>query len=69
MFWSIKDHLTILVVVVALVSVVVIVCHHEGELNANYPKMSVFTHTFREKIAINLSRFTHKFGKKIAINL
>ena len=46
-----------------------IVFHDEGELNANYPKMSQFTQKFREKIAKNLSRFTHKFREKIAINL
>ena len=46
-----------------------IVSHDEGELNANYPKMSQFTHKFREKITMNLSRFTHKFREKIAINL
>ena len=31
-----------------------IVSHDEGELNANYPKMSRFRHKFREKIATNL---------------
>ena len=31
------------------------VSHDEGELNANYPKMSRFTQRFKEKIAINLS--------------
>ena len=46
-----------------------IVSHNEGELNANYPKMSRFTHKFREKIAMNLLRFTHKFREKITINL
>ena len=46
-----------------------IVSHDEVELNANYPKMSQFTHKFREKIAINLSRFTNKIGENIAINL
>ena len=46
-----------------------IVSHDEGKLNANYPKMSRFTHKFREKIAINLSRFTHNIGEKILINL
>ena len=45
------------------------VSHDEGELNANYPKMSRFTHNLREKIAMNLLRFTHKFGEKITINL
>ena len=29
-----------------------IVSHDEAELNANYPKMSQFTHKFGEKIAI-----------------
>ena len=38
-----------------------IVSHDEGELNKNYPKMSLFTHKFRKKIAMNLSQFTHKF--------
>ena len=46
-----------------------IVSHDEGKLNANYSKMSQFTHKFRGEISINLSRFTHKFGEKIAINL
>ena len=46
-----------------------IVSHDEVELNTNYPKMSQFTHKFREKIAINLSRFTHNIGEKIAIDL
>ena len=30
-----------------------IVSHDDGDLNANYPKMSRFTHKFRENIAIN----------------
>ena len=46
-----------------------IVSHDEVELNANYPKMSQFTHKFREKIAKNLSQFTHEIGEKITINL
>jgi len=46
-----------------------ILSHDEGKLNANYPKMSQFTHKFREKIAMNLSRFTHKIGEKIAMKM
>ena len=32
-----------------------IVSHDEGELHANYTKMSQFVHKFRERIAMNLS--------------
>ena len=46
-----------------------ILSHDELKLNANYPKMSRFTHKFREKIAMNLSRFTHKIGEKIAMKM
>ena len=43
-----------------------IVSHDEGELHANYAKMSQLACRFREKMAMNLSRFTHKFcGKKL----
>ena len=39
----------------------------EGELNANYPKMSRFTHKFREKFEDLKKRHwgkdRHKFGK------
>ena len=37
-----------------------IVSHDKGELDANYPEMSRFTHKFREKITMNLSQFMHK---------
>ena len=46
-----------------------IVSLDEWELNANHPKMSRFTHRFREKIAINLLRFTNKVREKMDINL
>ena len=46
-----------------------IVSRDEGELEANYPKMSRFTHKFREKIIVDLSQFKHKFMEKITMNL
>ena len=49
-----------------------IVSHHEGELNANYPKMSRFTHNFREKIEDLRNRhwgkYRHEFGKCAPLN-